>query len=565
MSSVNIFFSLIFLSFPSIICCQNPLLIPPVMNGPVYNLEMQHGIHTFATGITTPTMGFNGNVLGPTLILNAGDHVDINVLNSIGEETTVHWHGLHVSPENDGGPHSVIDPNSTYRPSFDVLDKASTYWYHPHLHEHTGEHVAKGLSGMIILRDAEEAALNLPRTYGIDDFPIILQTKSMDLIANTIRYVLPGAIDNPAPHHDSIVMVNATIDPILNVPRQMVRLRVLNGASHRVFNLGLSNNGNFYVIGSDGGLLTAPHSTNRLRMGPGERYELIVDFSAFTLGSIVTLKSYASELPDGLWGATNSKADGTSHAPYYPNPINGADFDFMDFHVSSPTSTPVTTIPSTLAVVNRIPASASSNTRHKYFSTSGGGPKIGPNPDQNLNDLFDINVINDEIDINTTEIWELHGDPTQAHPFHIHDVQFYILDRTPSGGSASAPPPQEFGRKDVVLLMPGETVRFIATFDTFADDEIPYMFHCHILAHEDRGMMGQFIVKSELYVDRLYTGVEAGTFSKPFKTFTNAYNVSFDSSSIFFKQGGDHEELGPSLIISHPVRFKLLNGPITIK
>ena len=116
---------------------QNPLLIPPVMNGPVYHLEMQHGTHTFGSGITTPTMGFNGDILGPTLIMNKGDHVDISVLNSIGEETTVHWHGLHVSPENDGGPHSIIDPNSTYRPSFTVLDKASTYWYHPHLH-HTG-------------------------------------------------------------------------------------------------------------------------------------------------------------------------------------------------------------------------------------------------------------------------------------------------------------------------------------------------------------------------------------------------------------------------------------------
>ncbi len=544
---------------------QNPLLIPPVMNGPVYNLEMQHGTHTFGPGITTPTMGFNGDILGPTLILNKGDHVDISVLNSIGEETTVHWHGLHVSPENDGGPHSVIDPNSTYRPSFTVLDKASTYWYHPHLHHHTGEHVAKGLSGMIIVKDSEEGELNLPRTYGVDDFPIIIQTKSMDLIADTIRYVRGSVDDDEAPHRDSLVMVNATIDPILNVPKQMVRLRVLNGASHRVFNLGISDNSNFQVIGSDGGLLTEPYTTNRLRMAQGERYELIVDFSVFTEGSTVYLKSYASELPDGLWGASNSKVGGSSHAPYYPNPLNGADFNILAFSVIAQTASPVTSTPSTLAMITRTPPGAASNTRHKYFSTDGGGPKIGSNPDPFLNNLFDINVINDEININTTEIWELHGDPTQAHPFHIHDIQFYVLDRKPSGGSASLPPPYELGRKDVILLMPGETVRFIATFDDFADDEIPYMFHCHILAHEDRGMMGQFIIKSDLYVDKLYIGSESGTISQPFNTFTEAYNVSFDSSSIYFKQGGDHEELGPSIILSHPIKFKLLNGPITIK
>ncbi len=103
----------------------------------------------------------------------------MNVTNSIGEETTVHWHGFHVAPENDGGPHTVIDPNTTWTPNFPVLDKAGTYWYHPHAHLLTNKHVAQGLAGLIIVKDAEEAALNLPRTYGVDDFPLIIQTKAI--------------------------------------------------------------------------------------------------------------------------------------------------------------------------------------------------------------------------------------------------------------------------------------------------------------------------------------------------------------------------------------------------
>ena len=569
MNKTSIIGSILFvLALSGSIFTQNPLYIPPVLNGPVYHLEMQHGTHTFFPGLPSNTMGFNGNILGPTLILNKGTHIDISVLNSIGEETTVHWHGLHVSPENDGGPHSIIDPNSSYDPSFEVLDKAATYWYHPHLHEHTAKHVSLGLAGMIIVRDSEEATLNLPRQYGVDDFPIILQTKSIDPVTGQIRYSEgPSQNSNPdkAPHGDSIIMVNATVHPYLAVPKQVVRLRLLNGANHRVYNLGLSDNSFFYQIASDGGLLQSPYSTNRLRLSPGERAEILIDFDAYIVGNTVKLKSYASELPDGIWGASEFNL-GASSGPYHPNPLNGNDFDFMEFRIINATGQGVSTIPQSLVNVTPIPEGQANNTRVKYLTASGSqGPKIGPNPLSVDNDLFDINVVNDVIDYGAIEIWELHGDPQQSHTFHIHDVQFYILDRTPSGGSPALPPINERGRKDVILIEPGEIVRFIAKFDDFASEEVPYMYHCHFLTHEDRGMMGQFIVKHEIYVDKNHIGIENGSNTFPYDTFKEAIDAAVDGSTIIFKSGGDHNEIPPDLLISKPIILRFQNGPITIK
>ena len=164
--------SLLFLlSIGTIVPCsraQDPLAIPPIISGQVIDLELQHGTVEFFPGQTTSTMGANGPLLGPTIVLDNDQQVTINVTNSLGEATTLHWHGMHVAPENDGGPHTVIDAGTTWSPSFTVLEKASTHWYHPHLHMHTNEHVIKGIAGLIIVRDDEEAALSLPRTYGVD-------------------------------------------------------------------------------------------------------------------------------------------------------------------------------------------------------------------------------------------------------------------------------------------------------------------------------------------------------------------------------------------------------------
>ena len=457
---------------------QNPLYIPSTLSGTNIVLNLQQGTKQFYSGQPTNTMGANGNILGPTLILNQGDSVNFSVNNQIGQITTIHWHGMHVSPENDGGPHTTIAPNATWSPSFVVRDKAATYWYHPHLHEYTNEHVSKGIAGLIIVKDTEEAALDLPRTYGIDDFPLVIQTKDFD--ANN-QIVVPS-------NSDDVVMVNATIDAALSVPEQVVRFRILNGSSMRVFNLGLSGNQTFYQIASDGGLLSDNVPLTRLRLAPGERAEILVNFSGLN-GQTVYLKSYASEFSNGIYGATNpGMGSGMVLNGYNPNPLNGADFNIMQFNVVNPTSSPVTSIESPLANVSPIPEANSNQSRTITMSpvTMGFNQLNG---DFLLNGVsFDPNVINETVLLNNTEIWSISNNSAIAHPFHIHDVQFYILDR-----NGVTPLPGEAGRKDVILVKPQETVRFIATFDDFASS-VPYMYHCHMLMHEDGGMMGQFVV-----------------------------------------------------------------------
>ena len=458
---------------------QTPLLIPDTLVGTSLELTLQNGTFSFFSGQNTTTMGVNGNILGPTLIINKDDFVDIAVNNQLDETTTIHWHGMHVSASNDGGPHTTIAPFEIWNPQFTVLDKAGTYWYHPHLHENTNKHVSLGIAGFIIVRDDDEAALDLPRTYGLDDFPLVIQTKDFDM---NNQIVVPSNSDNT-------LMVNATIDPNLNVPAQVVRFRLLNGSSQRVFNIGLSGNRTFYQIASDGGLLNKPEILTRLRMAPGERAEILVDFSSM-VGQSVQLMSYASELPNGTYGATNpGMSPMMSLDGYYPNPLNGSNFDIINFAVIAPTMNPVHSIPETLVDVLSIPEITADINRKLIFTPELMGPNQ-LNGDFLINGLyFDKDVINFSIPLNNTEIWSISNQSAIAHPFHIHDIQFYVLDR-----NGAPPPVTEQGRKDVILISPMETVRIITQFTDFANDSVPYMLHCHMLTHEDKGMMLQFEV-----------------------------------------------------------------------
>ena len=460
---------------------QNAMLIPDTLSGSNITLNLQNGTYQFYNGVNTTTMGVNGNILGPTLLLNKGQQINITVNNNIADTTTIHWHGMHVSSVNDGGPHTIILPGGSWHPAFQVMDRAGTYWYHPHLHRKTNEHVSKGIAGFVLVRDSDEAALVLPRKYGVDDFPVVIQTKTF---TSSKQIVVPS-------NSDSVIMANATIDAYLDVPAQVIRLRLLNGSSQRVFKLGLSGNKTFSMIASDGGLLSAPVSLTRLQLAPGERAEILIDLSNMQ-GQSVYLKSYASELPNGIYGATNpGMMSGMVLNGYKPNPLNGADFNILKLNVVAATSNPVTSIPSSLVTVTPIPPSTSMITRNITFSPA----QMGMNQLNGhflINGVsFDMNVINYTIPLNNIEIWSLKNNSAIAHPFHIHDVQFYILDR-----NGVAPPPEEQGRKDVVLVKPQETVRFIAVFEDFADDTVPYMYHCHMLTHEDQGMMGQFAVSS---------------------------------------------------------------------
>jgi blue copper oxidase len=473
-----------FLFLVTAVCCgQSPLYIPDTLSGKSITLNVQTGTKQFFVNNNTPTYGYNGNILGPTLFINEGDSVTLHVKNTLSVSTTVHWHGLHVAAMNDGGPHQLILPGGTWSPSFKVRNEAATFWYHPHGEGKTEIQVSRGLAGMLIVRDKTERAYNLPRRYKTDDFPLIVQSKAFDVLYQFAT----------ATHEDSVIMVNGTIKPFLQVPRQVVRLRLLNGSADRTYNFGLSDNSNFFMIASDGGFLSQPVSMNRLKLSVGERAEILVDLTTYTVGSQLYLKSFASELPRGTIGADSvGTASIVMSEGYYDNPLNGADFNVLRLDVVSQTTGAVLSIPTVFSPKVALPASSANTSRHIHFSADtvmSGKQGYVDGPFYMNNQPFHMDSVNIITFLNNTEIWTLTNKTMVAHPFHIHDIQFYVLDI-----NGMPPPPQYRGLKDVILVQPDDTVRFITKFTDFADPMVPYMFHCHLLHHEDDGMMGTFIV-----------------------------------------------------------------------
>jgi blue copper oxidase len=460
---------------------QQPLMIPDTLSGNQIQLRLQRGQMPFFNGRPTETMGANGSLLGPTLMLRKHQHVTIKVTNDLGEPTTIHWHGLHVAPQNDGGPHTVINAGETWSPSFEVMDRASTFWYHPHLHEKTHDHVQMGIAGFIYVRDEEESRLSLPRSYGVDDIPLVVQTKAFD----TDNQVITAHTSQ-----DSIVMVNGVIKPYWDAPAQWVRLRLLNGASERVFQFGLSNNQPFFMIGADASLLAAPVSMTRLLLAPGERAEILVDLRSLE-GQVIQLMNFGSQIPNAHYGAAQPGMGGGQTIPGYDNnPLNGRDFPLLEIRVGTAIHQQVTSPPTTLVGHQPWTPAAAQITRQLVFSSMAMGQGAINGPFVINNQHFDMDVINFRVPFENIEIWELRNQTPIAHPFHIHNVPFYILDI-----NGNPPPPHLRGKKDVVLVPAGNgVVRFITQFVDFFNDTLPYMYHCHMLTHEDDGMMGQFLV-----------------------------------------------------------------------
>ena len=458
---------------------QNKLFIPPIIDETQINLHVKYGTMQFLTGSETKTIGINGNYLGPTIILNKGVSVLLSVYNDMDESTTMHWHGLHVPPKSDGSPHNVILAHTLWAPRIKISDQASTYWYHPHLHGKTAEQVTRGAAGLIIVKDQTESALSLPRNYGIDDFPIVVQSRAFD---SNNQFIVNNADDHT-------ILINGTIDPILQVPAQLVRFRVLNGSTNRAYYIGFQGNRQFYQIASDGGLLDTPVSLSRLLLAPGERAELLINFSGLK-DQTIDLFSFGSELPNGIYGASNPGSMGMGSIDgYSANKLNGNDFKLIRMSVIGQTAQPVSAIPSKLVAYQKPDPNQTSITRILTLSSSGMGMGNLSGPFLINGKSFSMERIDFSTKLGATEIWQIFNQTAIAHPFHIHGLQFFIVD---IGGTQ--PDRSRQGRKDVVLVPAMQSVRVIMTFDDFSDPDIPYMYHCHMLSHEDDGMMGQFLV-----------------------------------------------------------------------
>jgi len=442
---------------------SSPLAIPPladsrVVDGTrVFELTAQEGTSSFLPGVETTTWGFDGAYLGPTLRAERGERVAVEVTNDLRATTSVHWHGMHLPAAMDGGPHQEVDPGATWRPEWEIDQPAATLWYHPHPHGTTEEHVYRGLAGMFILDDDASRAATLPQEYGVDDVPVIVQDKR---IGNDGELELGNDGGEPGTLGD-VVMTNGTVGAFHDVTTERVRLRLLNGSTARTYDLGFEDR-DVDVVATDGGLLEAPVPAPSVRLAPGERAEVVVRMQP---GETLRLQSFEVD----LGGVAVPFAMGGNDA-----------FDVLELRAAStlaPSPAP-SWEPSSHAADDELHEADATVTRKFELN------------DRSINGKeMDMSRVDDVVTVGNTEVWEVRSSQPMPHSFHVHDVQFQIL--TVDG---KAPPATLAGRKDTIYLEPQRTYRLLLRFEDYADPETPYMYHCHMLLHEDQGMMGQFVV-----------------------------------------------------------------------
>ncbi len=427
-----------------------PLKKPDVRNGiDQYDLTIHEAKHLFFDGVATRTYAIDGTYLGPTLLLERGHKVSINYTNRLKEVTTMHGHGMHVPARMDGTAHQTIAPGTTWSAIYTVNQRACTNWYHPHAMGKTAEQVYKGMAGLILIEDDESRALDLPRRYGIDDIPLVLQDRHFD--RGQIDYS-PSMPEIMHGYVGDTFLVNGAIEPIFDAEAKELRLRILNGSNSSIYALGFVEGLTMQQIATDNAFLEAPVAMQKLVLSPGERAEVILDLGRHS-GKTFELYDYY-----------NKKS-------------------FMTIRVSKkPTAT--TTLPIRLTTLERLdPAKA---VRTRRFVLEGRMMRLMINGKS-----MDMGRIDEKVPVGETEIWEVENTMPMHHNFHIHATHFEPIDRD---GKAENIYPNERGHKDVILVPSGSTVRFVVRMSDYTDPATPYMYHCHFLEHEDNGMMGQFAV-----------------------------------------------------------------------
>jgi blue copper oxidase len=426
---------------------ENELAIPPLLEPKdgIYNITAQQGTTEIFKGVQTETYGYNGSFLGPVIRVNNGDTVTFKTNNKLTEPTTFHWHGVDIPGEGDGGPHHLILPGESKDVKFTVNQEASTLWFHPHPEGATAEQVYKGLAGLIYVEDENSKKLGLPDNYGINDFPLVFQDRQFD-DKKQMNY---KSVLNADGTIGDTMLVNGTHNPRLNVGKEKVRLRLLNGSNARNYTFKLNTGESFQQIATDGGFLNKPIELSEITLTPGERAEIIVDFSKYNADSDVVLvnEEDAKLLPFKIDDQKTNETVKTSES------LN--DYMVTDEERNLPVS--------------------------KKLELFGMGNQVTINGKQ-----FDIDRIDFTQKQGETEIWEIYNKPDamggMIHPFHIHGTQFKIVSI-----NGQEPPANLQGWKDTIAIEPDQTVKLAVKFN----NKGIYMFHCHVLEHEENGMMGQ--------------------------------------------------------------------------
>lgn len=451
-----------------------------------------------------------GAYLGPIIRVRRGQRLRIDLVNELPESTIIHWHGLHVPEEMDGHPRFAIASGTRYAYEFTVVDRAGSYWFHPHPHGRTGKQVYAGLAGLLLVSDEEEAALGLPT--GAQDLPLVIQDRNFDA-DNQFVYLgddadratrrgggmmgggmMGGGMGSMMAGMMGVlgdqILVNGSTQPDREVERRAHRLRVLNASNTRTLKLAWSDHTPLTVIGTDGGLLRAPVQRDYLMLAPAERAELWVDFGRWAPGSEVALRSLAFDGGMNM-GAMMGGGSGLR---------DGAAFAVHSFRIGRGMAKDEKLPLQLSRIASPQPRLAVNFERPKVFDLTMGMMVWGINGASF--DMLGASEL-ETVKLDTQEIWEFRNDGRDSmmgmvmpHAMHVHGLQFQVIGRSVSRNHADEYDTIQAGLvdegwKDTVLVMPGERVRILLRF---ADYPGLFLYHCHMLEHEDSGLMRNYRV-----------------------------------------------------------------------
>ena len=405
-------------------------------------------------GVTSEVFAYNGHVPGPTLDVREGDRVIIHFRNQLPEATTVHWHGIHLPFDSDGSPFQPIQPGESHDYVFTVRNgTAGTYWYHPHPDKRAGFAIGKGLFGAIVVRAAND--------------PLPPMSEKL-LILSDNRFLADGAIDFPDPasqrggideengREGPVLFVNGQVMPTVSIRSgEIQRWRVINSSAGRIFRIALAGQ-SMLQVGTDGGLFEKPVEVKELLLATGERAELLVK------GGAPGTRTVLENLPYDRYSPHTRPADWNVTR------------DLLTLETSSQRAVSRPTIPGSLRKVIPLDTTKVTAVRTIVF---GQGIINGH--------TMDMARVDVSTHVGATEIWEITNIVGMDHPFHLHGFQFQVLDRDGKRESYVA-------WKDMLNIPKHTTARIIVRYDDYPGK---WMFHCHILDHEDHGMMGVLEVK----------------------------------------------------------------------
>jgi spore coat protein A, manganese oxidase len=465
-------------------------LLEPIANAAtrsrdVHKVDIKRAsVDMLGNGQKTEIWGYNGITPGPTVKVKLGVETLVRFNNVIDRAdafgntvyTSVHTHGMASLPPFDGWADDITLPGEGkdyYYPN----NRPATLWYHDHGVHRTAYNAYQGLTGAYIVEDPNEVA-GIPKTYGVDDFPLIIADKIFDAAG---QLVFDEKLVNNSGYHGDVILVNGAPWPTMTVEPKPYRFRAVSPGVSRAYNLYLSNGGDLQVIGTDAGLLEKAAPTQRLRIGVAERYEFIIDFSKYA-GQTFELKNA-----------------GLKNHPDYLHTDK-----VMQFKVKAALSPGVTfnrtAYSAALAKLRNDTFNYDSRiARLRAFGQANGGIVQRTMTFERSGGRWVINgrVWGDGVNpfegnprLNGVEIWRLkNGGGGWNHPVHIHLVDFLMISRT--GGDSPGIRNYEKGFKDVVYLGEGEEIEVISIWGPHPGK---YMFHCHNLIHEDDDMMRAFNV-----------------------------------------------------------------------